>query len=139
MNDVFRELIKYSNYIDPVLRDEVKNLKDEVQKNSKAAWFFKPDGVLPISFTVTLLAACLIDTQQDMQLWTKIAWIFVAFFVTSSALSSKFIETADKKYMFSFILNREIKNAEVIQNGESLVNENIRRLKLLDNKEHKEN
>ena len=130
LNEVFCNLIRYSNYLDP-------NLKIEAQKELRKARFLELGDtkaeLITFSILSMLVAATLNYENENVQvLISSIIASPIITYILGSGLVSKINSIVDKKYIMSKTLEDEIDKASSIQIGENWVNESIRGLKLLD-------
>ncbi len=130
LNEVFYNLIRYSNYLDP-------NLKIEAQKELRKARFLElgdtKSELIAFSILSMSLAAVLNYENENVQIFiSSIISSPIITYILGSGLVSKINSIVDKKYMIGKTLEDEITETSSIQNGESWVNESIRSLKLLD-------
>ena len=130
LNEVFCNLIRYSNYLDP-------NLKIEAQKELRKARFLELGDtkaeLITFSILSMLVAATLNYENENVQvLISSIIASPIITYILGSGLVSKINSIVDKKYIIGKTLEDEIDKASSIQVGENWVNESIRGLKLLD-------
>lgn len=130
LNEVFCNLIRYSNYLDP-------NLKIEAQKELRKARFLELGDtkaeLITFSILSMLVAATLNYENENVQvLISSIIASPIITYILGSGLVSKINSIVDKKYIMGKTLEDEIDKASSIRIGENWVNESIRGLKLLD-------
>ncbi len=130
LNEVFCNLIRYSNYLDP-------NLKIEAQKELRKARFLELGDtkaeLITFSILSMLVAATLNYEKENVQvLISSIIASPIITYILGSGLVSKINSIVDKKYIMGKTLEDEIDKASSIRIGENWVNESIRGLKLLD-------